>query len=59
LSSLIVDISHHTEVNAGNAIKVKHRGLVDFNALKGSTFNHQSTSKSPWINDLEAVIGAD
>jgi hypothetical protein len=33
LSSLIVDISDHTEVNAGNAIKVKHRGLVDFNAL--------------------------
>ncbi|HMF68533.1 MAG TPA: hypothetical protein VK602_13090 [Phyllobacterium sp.] len=45
--SLIVDISHHTEVNAGNAVKVKHRGLVDFNALQGSTFHHQSTSRIP------------
>jgi hypothetical protein len=27
------------------SISVKHRGLVDFNALKGSTLNHQNTSK--------------
>jgi hypothetical protein len=33
LSSLIVDISHDAGVNAGNSVKVKHRGLVDFNAL--------------------------
>jgi len=32
-SSLIVDISNHAAVNARNAVKVKHRGLVDFNAL--------------------------
>jgi hypothetical protein len=33
LSSPIVDISHDAGVNAGNSVKVKHRGLVDFNAL--------------------------
>src|SRR6202048_778397 len=31
--SLIADICHDAEVNAGNSVKMKHRGLVDFNAL--------------------------
>jgi hypothetical protein len=32
-SSLIVEIRHHTGVDAANAIKVKQRGLIDFNPL--------------------------
>jgi len=45
VSSLIVDISHHAVVNAGNAVEMKHRWLIDFNALSGSALNHQNTSK--------------
>ena len=41
-SSLIVEIHHHTGVDAANAIKVKHRGLIDFNAFQGSTLNHEN-----------------
>jgi hypothetical protein len=43
--SLIADIFHEAEVNAGNSVKVKHRGLVDFNALQGATLNHRTTYK--------------
>jgi hypothetical protein len=57
--SLIVDISHHADVNARNAVKVKHRGLVDFNAFQGSTLNHQNTSKKIRIKNFEAAIGVD
>jgi len=32
-SSALGDILYHADVNAGNSIKMKHRGLVDFNAL--------------------------
>jgi hypothetical protein len=51
-SSFIVDISHHAEVNASNAVKVKHRGLVDFNALLRSTFDHQNTYY-PWTQPVQ------
>lgn len=43
--SLIADIFHDAEVNAGNSIKVKHRRVVDFNALQGTTLNHQTAYK--------------
>jgi hypothetical protein len=43
--SLIADIFHDAKVNAGNSVKMKHRGLVDFNALEGATLNHQTTYK--------------
>jgi hypothetical protein len=45
VGSLIVEISHHATVDIGIAVQVKHRGLIDFNALKGSTVNHQNASK--------------
>jgi hypothetical protein len=32
-SSALADILYHADVNAGNSIKMDHRGLVDFNAL--------------------------
>jgi hypothetical protein len=42
---LIVEIHHHTGVDAANAVKVKHRRLIDFNALQGSTLNHENIPK--------------
>jgi hypothetical protein len=42
--SLIVEILHQTGVDAGNTVKVKHRELINFNALQGSKFNHQNIS---------------
>ena len=48
--SLIADIFHDAEVNAGNSVKVKHRGLVDFNALQGSTLNHGNIPKKIDLN---------
>ena len=45
-------------MNAGNSVKMKHRGLVDFNALKGATLNHQTTYKKAFgPKNLEAVTG--
>jgi hypothetical protein len=43
--SVIVEVHHHARVDAANAVKVKHRELIDFNALQGSTFNHQNISQ--------------
>jgi hypothetical protein len=43
--SLIADIFHDAKVNAGNSVKMNHRGLVDFNTLEGATLNHQTTYK--------------
>ena len=37
LGSVIVEIHHHAGVDAANTVKVKHRGLINFNALQGST----------------------
>ena len=48
--SLIADIFHDVEVNAGNSIKMKHRGLVDFNALEGATLNHQTIQEGVGSN---------
>ena len=42
-SSLIVEIHHHAGVDAANAVKVKQRELIDFNALQGSTLNHENS----------------
>jgi hypothetical protein len=39
--SLIVEVHHHAGVDAANAVNVKHRGLIDFNAPQGSTLNHE------------------
>jgi hypothetical protein len=50
--SLIADIFHDAEVNAGNSVKMKHHGLIDFNALYGATLNHQTTYKKAWIKKL-------
>jgi hypothetical protein len=55
LSSLVVEVSHDAGVNAGNSVDVKHRGVVDFNALKGSTLIHQNLQKSHWSNNVEAA----
>jgi hypothetical protein len=41
-SSLIVEVYHPAGVDAANAVKVKHRGLIDFNALQGATLNHEN-----------------
>jgi hypothetical protein len=45
LSSLIVEVYYPAGVDAANAVKVKHRGLIDFNALQGSTLNHENIPK--------------
>jgi hypothetical protein len=45
-SSLIVEIHHHAGVDAANAVKVKHRRLIDFNALQGSTLDHENIRKN-------------
>jgi hypothetical protein len=39
--SLVVKISHQTGVNAGNAVKVKHRELIDWNSFQTAAFDHQ------------------
>jgi hypothetical protein len=60
LGSLIGHILHHAAVNAGNSVKVNHRGLVDFNAHQCSTLNHLTTSRKViGSKNFEAVIGAD
>ena len=43
--SLIVQIHHHAGMHAANAVKMQHRGLIEFNALKGSTLNHENIPK--------------
>jgi len=43
--SLIVKIRHHAGMDAVNALKMKHRGLIDFNALKGPTLEHDNILK--------------
>ena len=43
--SLIVQIHHHAGMDAANAVKMQHRGLIDFNALKGPTLNHENIPK--------------
>jgi hypothetical protein len=48
--SLIVKIRHHAGMDAVNALKMKHRGLIDFNARKGSTLNHENIPKN--LNQL-------
>ena len=45
LGSVIVEIHHHAGVDAANTVKVKHRGLINFNALQGSTLYHQNISQ--------------
>jgi hypothetical protein len=49
-SSLIVEIHHHSGVDAANAVKVKQRGLIDFNALQGSTLNQENNPKKIDLN---------
>jgi hypothetical protein len=48
--SLIVEIHHLAGVDAANAVKVKHRGLINFNALRGSTLNHENIPKKIDLN---------
>ena len=45
LGSVIVEIHHHAGVDAANTVKVKHRGLINFNALQGTTLYHQNISQ--------------
>lgn len=55
---LIADIFHDAEANARNSVKMKHRGLVDFNALEGATLNHLTTCKKAFgSKQLKAVTG--
>ena len=51
-SSLIVEIHHSAREDAANAVNVKHRELIDFNALQGSTLNHENNPKKTY----EAVV---
>jgi hypothetical protein len=53
LSSLIVEIHHHAGVDAANAVEVKQRGLIDFNALQGSTLNHRNIPPINWSKLLK------
>jgi hypothetical protein len=53
--SLIVKIRHHAGMDAVNALKMKHRGLIDFNARKGSTLNHENIPKK-FEPTSEAII---
>jgi hypothetical protein len=55
--SLIVEVHYHAGVDAGNTVKVKHCELINFNALQGSTLNHQNTSPKILIKTSEAVTG--
>jgi hypothetical protein len=41
-SPLIVEVYHPAGVDPANAVKVKHRRLIDFNALQGATLNHEN-----------------
>ena len=43
--SLIVQIHHHAGMHAADAVKMQHRGLIDFNALKGPTLDHDNILK--------------
>jgi hypothetical protein len=45
LGSVIVEIHHHAGMDATDTGKVKHRGLIDLNALQGSTLYHQNISQ--------------
>jgi hypothetical protein len=50
--SLIVEIHHHAGVDAANTVKVKHRELINFNALQGSTLNHLNISPKKFWSKL-------
>jgi len=52
--SLIVQIHHHAGMDAANAVKMQQRGLIDFNALKGSTLDHENIPKKDLTS--EAVV---
>ena len=56
-SSMIVEIHHHAGVDAANTVKVKHCELINFNALQGSTLNHQNISPKILIKTSEAATG--
>ena len=53
--SLIVQIHHHAGMDAANAVKMQHRGLIDFNALKGSTLDHENIPNKTDLTS-EAII---
>jgi len=55
--SPIVEIDHHAGVDAANTVKVKHCELINFNALQGSTLNHQNISPKILIKTSEAATG--
>jgi hypothetical protein len=40
-----VEIHHLAGVDAANPVNVKQRELIDFNALQGSTLNHENIQK--------------
>src|SRR6185312_13324068 len=54
----MVVIHHHARINAANAVKVKHRGLIDFNPLQRSTFDHENIPKNNLPNSNPALINA-
>jgi hypothetical protein len=43
--SLVVEISHQAGMNAGNAIKVQHRELIDWNSFQTAAFDHRISPK--------------
>lgn len=49
-SSLIMEIDHLAGVDAANPVNVKQRELIDFNALQGSTLNHENIQKTVILN---------
>jgi hypothetical protein len=43
--ALIMEIHHHAGVDAANAVKVKHRGLIAFNCAPGLDAQSSEHSK--------------
>ena len=54
--SLIVQIHHHAGMDAANAVKMQHRGLIDFNALKGPTLDHDNILQKKTDLSFRSVI---
>jgi hypothetical protein len=43
--SVTVAVQHLAGITAANAVQVKQRKLIDFNAVHGSTFTHRNLSQ--------------
>jgi hypothetical protein len=48
-----VEIQHQAGMTAANTVNVKQRRLIDFNAVKGSTFMHRKISQISFGSKLQ------